>query len=116
MSSFIDGFYKTVEWKLARSAYLARVGGLCERCFKRGIYTPAVEVHHIKPLTPESIKDPAQRTGEGNLMALCVDCHDKIHAEMKRKKRDAPRRWSVDKNGRISATHTEDSQEAPLGL
>ena len=101
MSSFADKYYWTPEWRNVRAEYMKKVGGLCERCYARGYITPAKEVHHIKPLTVRSIKDPAQRSDYKNLMALCERCHDEVHAEMKRKKRDEPRRFEVGANGEI---------------
>ena len=62
-------------WKRIRDRYIA-VNPLCEECLKRGVYTPATEVHHKLPLS---------RGGthvDSNLEALCTPCHSKITAEM----------------------------------
>ena len=80
-------------WKLLRAAYLQR-HPLCERCRREGIaagvlpdgyITPAVDVHHRKPVeTAKTVQemewlayDPA------NLEALCISCHIKTHKEMR---------------------------------
>lgn len=80
-------------WKLLRAAYLQR-HPLCERCRREGIaagvlpdgyITPAVDVHHRKPVetakTAQEMEwlayDPA------NLEALCISCHIKTHKEMR---------------------------------
>lgn len=101
VSSFADAYYKSIEWKNTRSAYLSKVAWLCEQCQERGLITPAVEVHHIRPLTAKSIRDPAERTSFDNLKALCVKCHDEIHAEMKKKKLTEAKRYTVNADGSI---------------
>jgi 5-methylcytosine-specific restriction protein A len=60
-------------WDKAREAYLNR-NPLCEMCEKEGRTTPAVLVHHKKP-----IDEGGERLNPDNLMALCRECHEKIH-------------------------------------
>ena len=55
----IDAFYKTRAWKRCRASYLASVGGLCERCLKRGLIVPADQVHHKIKLTSDNAQCPA---------------------------------------------------------
>ena len=95
----ISSFYKTQEWKSARKAYLSSVGYLCERCLKRGLIEPAEIVHHRVYLTPETIKDPAMRTGRKNLEALCWSCHEREHK--------SKRRYQVDAEGHVAAIDRE---------
>ena len=45
------GFYNSQAWKDTRRNYKQSVGGLCERCLKKGLYNPAEVVHHKTPLT-----------------------------------------------------------------
>ena len=75
--SFAQRLYASIGWKKTRAAYMASVHGLCEECLKQGLITPATQVHHITPLTPSNIDDPAVALGWDNLEALC----DKHHAE-----------------------------------
>lgn len=62
-------------WKRIRDRYI-KTHPLCEECFKRGRFTEAQEVHHIRPLSQGGTHD------EANLMALCKSCHSRITAEM----------------------------------
>jgi len=64
-------------WSKARKAYLTRTP-LCERCLGSGLLTPAVLVHHIKPLD-----QGGDRLNANNLMALCRDCHETVHGRKK---------------------------------
>ena len=64
-------FYHSSAWKRTAKAYLSSVGGLCERCLKVGFITPADEVHHIQPLTIETMNDPSVSLSFDNLTALC---------------------------------------------
>ena len=93
MGTDIKAFYKTQEWRDARQAYLKRVGGLCERCLKRGLITPAIVVHHRIHLDSKTITDPKMRTGYDNLEALCWACHEREHKSSKR--------YMVDINGHV---------------
>lgn len=96
---FSRAFYASSAWKNTRKAYASSVGNLCERCFRSGRYTPGVIVHHIEHLTPENITNPDVTLNWSNLELLCRDCHKEIHeSEMHRR---APRRYHVDKNGRV---------------
>ena len=94
---FAKGFYKSRAWIDTREAYAKSVGGLCELCLKRGIYTPGTVVHHKVHLTPENINDPEISLSWNNLMLVCQDCHAKIHAGK------AERRYKVDELGRVIA-------------
>ena len=67
---------------------------MCEECKKRGLIVPADEVHHKIKLTPENINRPEIALNWSNLVALCKDCHLKIHRKKKR--------WSVDENGVVT--------------
>lgn len=72
------------------------MGGLCERCLKRGLYVPGEIVHHIVELTPENINDPDVALNWNNLELVCRDCHGDAH-------RGFERRWKVDEMGRVAA-------------
>lgn len=65
-----DGRYKKL-----RNLYIQQ-HPLCEACLKRGLLTPAEEVHHIVP-----VKWGGKHSFE-NFMALCQSCHTKIEREI----------------------------------
>lgn len=70
----LHNFYKSNAWKLAREIKIREAGGLCERC--KGI---GEEVHHIKRLNVENVKDVSVSINPKNLEFLCKDCHNKEH-------------------------------------
>lgn len=80
--SFAKSFYQSKQWKTVRDWYVSERtkmdGGLCECCHTE----PGVEVHHIKPLTPENINDQDITLNPDNLMFLCKFCHFEKHKEM----------------------------------
>lgn len=80
----IAKLYNSTRWVKLRNGYLMQ-NPLCERCLESDIVKPAEEVHHIKPISTG--KDETEMAGlaydPGNLMALCKDCHHKIHNEIK---------------------------------
>ena len=76
---FAKAFYKTKQWKNCRAAYMASVGGLCERCYRNGLIVPGTMVHHKIHLTPDNIKDPMIALNWNNLELLCRDCHNDEH-------------------------------------
>lgn len=77
--------YNTTQWRKLRQSYLME-HPLCEMCLKENKVRPAVEVHHITPIS--TAKDDLEMKDLGfnpsNLMALCEECHHKIHNEMKK--------------------------------
>jgi len=60
-------------WEKVRALYLSQYP-LCAECQKAGRLTPALEVHHIIPLSKGGTHDSR------NLMALCVSCHSRTTA------------------------------------
>ena len=90
---FADSFYTSPAWKRCARSYRRSVGGLCERCRKRGLIVPAEEVHHKIRLTPENINRPEVALNWQNLIALCKDCHMEMHRK--------PKRWTVDADGSV---------------
>jgi 5-methylcytosine-specific restriction endonuclease McrA len=70
----LHNFYKSNEWQLARQIKITQVNGKCERCGK-----PGQEVHHIKRLNVNNIKDVSVSLDQNNLEFLCKDCHNKEH-------------------------------------
>ena len=75
----------TTKWLQLRRAVLT-AHPLCEICRQHDEITPATEVHHIRPV--EEAFGHAERRRRmydpKNLMAVCHDCHVRIHTEMGR--------------------------------
>ena len=94
MRDFARSFYKSQAWKRLRNDIMKRDGGICRDCWDRGMLTPAEEVHHIIPLTPDNISDPDIALNPENLVSLCRDCHKARHSEK-------PIRYTVDEMGRV---------------
>lgn len=96
MKDFAAHFYGSRIWKDTRAAYKKSVGGLCERCLKKGLYKPAVIVHHKCYIGPDNINDPKVTLSWENLEALCRDCHEAEHDK-------SNRRYKVDEAGRVTS-------------
>ena len=95
MREFAEKFYKSVAWQKCRAAYAKSVGGLCERCLRKGLYVPGEVVHHKIHLTPENIGRPEITLDWNNLELLCRNCHGDEHQRLKR-------RYKVDAFGRVA--------------
>ncbi|MBR2096592.1 MAG: HNH endonuclease [Prevotella sp.] len=94
MREFAREFYRTKAWQAAREAAMSRDGRLCVDCLRKGMYTPAEEVHHVIPLTPDNINDPSISLALDNLVSLCRECHKARHHP------EQPR-YKVDEYGRV---------------
>ena len=68
-------FYNSRELRDLRNYKFAMADGLCELCKKKGIVRACREIHHIVPIEI----DYSKRLDYDNLIALCPDCHNKIH-------------------------------------
>lgn len=90
MSEFNHDFYTTFEWKRCREAYAKSVGGLCERCLKKGLVVPGEIVHHKVHLTPANIMDPHVTLNWNNLEMLCRACHAEEHQRLKKRYKITP--------------------------
>lgn len=67
--AWYDNYLQSPEWKTRRDLVLRRANGVCEGCGRRD----ARHVHHLH----------YDRVGNEmlfDLVAVCVDCHDQIHA------------------------------------
>lgn len=96
MKDYSKKLYKSQAWKKLRADYIKSVGGICERCWKRGEIRPAEVVHHKVYISPENITDPSVTLNPRNLEALCRPCHEREH-------RRAPERYEIDTMGRVKA-------------
>ena len=90
---FARAFYTSRAWVKCSRAYRKSKGGLCERCWSKGLVVPGAEVHHKIRLTPENLSDPSIALNWENLELLCKDCHTEEHSK---------RRWRVDELGHVS--------------
>ena len=80
-------------WQELRGAYMLKNaitnGGFCEQCVKNyfvGGPRPrkATEVHHIVPIERAHTREEMEALAynEGNLMALCSECHHELHRQL----------------------------------
>ena len=92
MIRFAHDFYTSAAWIKCARAYKTSVGGLCERCWEKGLVVPGKEVHHKIRLTPENIDDPAVALNWDNLILLCKRCHIEEHRG---------KRWRADEFGHV---------------
>ena len=99
MARDFAGFYNTALWQACRDQYKKSVGGLCERCYERGIIKHGDTVHHIIHINSQNVNDPSITLNPDNLMLLCRDCHAEIHK--------TPKRYKVDELGRIIVNEWE---------
>jgi 5-methylcytosine-specific restriction endonuclease McrA len=76
----IHNFYKSSEWKVARQIKVTQAEGMCERCGAIG-----QEVHHIKRLKYDNVKDASISLDQQNLELLCKDCNNKEHKRFNKK-------------------------------
>ena len=67
-------------WRKLRNEYI-KYHPKCECC----LVADSSEVHHIIPIC-----EGGKHTKE-NVMAVCRDCHDKIHKRMREEKNDSKR-------------------------
>ena len=104
MRDFAREFYSSKAWQHCRASYMKKAGGLCERCLKQGLYTPAEIVHHKTWLNEENIKDESVTLNFANLEALCRRCHEEEHSEENRQARGrrSAKRYTVDREGHVT--------------
>lgn len=74
--------YNSREWKELRIRKM-QANPICEMCHKQGIIKASHCVHHVVPIETAKTKEEMRRIAfdANNLMALCDDCHAKIHRE-----------------------------------
>ena len=97
MKNSAKKFYKSKQWQRVRSIAWTRDRGLCQDCLRRGLITPAVEVHHIKELTPDNIDDASITLNLENLVSLCKECHANRHTG------NEPKRYTVSALGKVES-------------
>lgn len=94
MKPWAKAFYLSPQWRACRDGYIKSVGGLCERCYRKGLISPAEIVHHKVYITQQNIHDPRVTLNWDNLEALCRECHEAEH-------RKGKKRYKVDSFGRV---------------
>ncbi|EUJ56429.1 HNH endonuclease [Listeria fleischmannii] len=76
-------FYKSKEWRAVRADALQRDNHECQRCKRKGMFSPADCVHHIK-----YVKDcPYLALTLCNLESLCNQCHNEEHGRLPNQKK-----------------------------
>ena len=90
--NFAHEFYMSWAWIKCARSYKKSKGGLCERCWSKGLIIPAEEVHHKVKLTPDNISDPKIALNWDNLECLCKNCHMEEHSRT---------RWRADELGHV---------------
>lgn len=99
---FSRHIYESRRWRKCAKAYAESKLYVCEKCHnaiphKDGRPQRFI-VHHIRPLTPDNIGDDATVYGWDNLMLLCQECHNAIHARGE----DGGRRVCFDEDGNVT--------------
>ena len=78
--------YSMKQWK-ELSKWYRQLHPMCEKCAARGITRACDHVHHIlspfEPNLPPELKYE-RLLDVGNLMALCSDCHNEVHGNVKK--------------------------------
>ncbi|SKA99822.1 HNH endonuclease [Caloramator quimbayensis] len=85
----IKAFYNSALWEHTRQEVLSEQHYECQICKDKGVYTPAVTVHHIKFLR----QHPELALTKSNLMAVCEECHFNIHHKQIPKEQLNEERW-----------------------
>jgi 5-methylcytosine-specific restriction endonuclease McrA len=68
-------FYISKAWLHLRNEVLNEQHHECQLCKTKGLFVPAVTVHHIKTVRSR----PDLALTKSNLLCVCADCHYKIH-------------------------------------
>ena len=100
MKDFARQFYLSPNWRKTRKAYLKYRGGLCERCYSKGLIKAGEIVHHKIYLTPDNINDESTTLDYNNLELVCRECHAEEHDQRKR-------RYKVDEFGNVTINLSE---------
>jgi 5-methylcytosine-specific restriction protein A len=80
----VKKFYDSHGWRCTRKAKLIK-DTLCQACLMSQVITPAIEVHHLKPI--RLFWD--DRFNEKFLLSLCMSCHSIMEAEIRGQARGA---------------------------
>ena len=92
-------FYSWPEWRRLRRQVLAVDNCECQECKRRGVYSKASIVHHVRHLRDRP--DLALSVYDGDsrqLEAVCKRCHEELHPDSQRQYAPSappltPERW-----------------------
>mgnify|MGYP002312473412 FL=1 len=70
-----DKFYSTKAWGAMRMRVIRESKYKCQNCARYGKTQDATTVHHANPIEER----PDLRLKRWNLIALCDECHNKMH-------------------------------------
>ena len=97
-----NSFYRSKNWLRTRDYIANSRFYICEMCGK-STGKHGYIVHHKIALTEENVNDPKIAFGEDNLQFLCIECHNKLHAEINAENKQ---KFIFDKDGNIVGTKT----------
>lgn len=66
-----SAFYQSTEWRKLRAIKI-QIQPLCEECLRKGMYSIAKVIDHIKP-----INQGGASLSMDNLQSLCSGCHNR---------------------------------------
>jgi hypothetical protein len=78
--AILQTFYASREWITFRLALIAERGNRCQKCGKIIPHSVEIHAHHKIELMPENVHDKMISMNPDNILLLCRDCHDKVHA------------------------------------
>ena len=80
--------YSDTQYRKIRDWYY-QCNPLCEMCLKDNKTVPAMDIHHkISPFQGDMTMEERYHLlrDENNFIALCRECHEKIHGNVKKRK------------------------------
>ena len=84
-------FYALRQWKEMRERVLRENRYRCQNCSRYGRMRDATTVHHANPIEER----PELRLTRWNLVALCDECHNKMHDRTTHKLTELGERWRL---------------------
>lgn len=106
MTGDVDSFYNSRIWRSKSHAIMHRDKYECQSCKKRGKYTKARCVHHIKSVR----KYPELAFADHSLVSLCIRCHNAEHGLVYVRNKHA----EGDKQGRYTVKKFKKKKTVPL--
>ena len=82
-------FYSSYIWRAASAEARRRQHNECQDCRAHGLYAPAEQVHHVRPL----LRFPMLAVDQSNLVCLCEECHERRHGRGAGGDGLPPERW-----------------------
>ena len=88
-------YYRHFEWSTARRWCFERQEGQCANCGKGDWHKDLLEIHHIVPING-GVRYFTAFNLPWNLIGLCHDCHQEIHATMRPPKLEKVKQGNYD--------------------